>query len=34
MLMTSHYSINGLQQDYLYLFSISTYAFWHAWTKY
>lgn len=31
--MTSHYSINGLQQDYLYLFSISAYASWYAWTS-
>lgn len=29
--MASHYSFNGLQQDYLYLFSISACASWIAW---
>lgn len=29
-LMTSHYSINGLQWDYVYLFSIAAYAYWHV----
>lgn len=33
MLTTSHYSINGLQQDYLYLFSFSACALWCAWTS-
>lgn len=30
MLMTSHYSINGLQWDYVYLFSVAAYAYWYV----